>query len=77
MTTIVLKEEILEKIKSDKILRAKVAEALGYHITSMPKLLYGNDKKLTQAVVLKVLREYLGVRNDRKLLSEIQISVVA
>lgn len=77
MTTIVLKEEILEKIKTDKVLRQKVADALGISFDSMPRLLYGNDRKLTQASALKVLREYLGVRNDRKLLSEIQISVIA
>jgi hypothetical protein len=77
MTTIVLKDEILEKIKSDEVLRGIVADALGISISSMPRLLYGNDMKLTTAAVLKVLRDYLGVKQDKSLLSEIQISVIS
>lgn len=77
MNRIVLKEEILEKINNDKELKEKVAGALGISVHSLYRLLYANDPKLTQAAVLKVLREDLGVEQDKDLLAEIQISAVA
>lgn len=77
MNQIVLKEEYLDKIKTDEGLKKKVADVLGVSIKSMPRILYGNDKKLTQAIVLKVLREHCGVKQDKNLLVEIQISAVA
>lgn len=77
MNQIVLREEILDKIKSDEVLKQTIADALNISIKSMPRLLYGNDRKLTQAVVLKVLRGYLRVKQDKDLLAEIQISAVA
>lgn len=77
MNRIVLKSEIVDKIKNDSKLLKKVAAALGISDKSMPRLLYGNDRKLTTAGVLKVLREYLGISNDKELLSEIQMKAVA
>ena len=77
MEKIVLKEDILDKIKSDEVLRGLVADAIGISITSMPRLLYGNDQKLTTASVLKVLRGYLKKSKDKELLSELQISVLS
>lgn len=76
MNRIVLKEEILEEIKSDEALKEKVANAIGISKYSMPRLIYGNDKKLTQAAVLKVLREHLKLK-DKDLIAEILITVVA
>lgn len=77
MNRIVLKAEIVDKIKSDPKLLKKVADSLGISERSMPRLLYGNDRKLTTAGALKVLREYLGFTEDKPLLSEIQIKAVA
>lgn len=77
MNQIVLNEEILDKIKSDPTLKEKVATALGISVNSMPRLLYGNDPKLTQAAPLKVLKEYLKIKNDKQLFAQRQISAVA
>lgn len=77
MNRIVLKNEIVEKIKSDPVLLKKVADSLGISDKSMPRLLYGNDQKLTTAGVLRILREYLGITKDNQLLSELQIKAVA
>lgn len=77
MNRIVLKQEIVEKIKCNPKLLKKVADALGISERSMPRLLYGNDRKLTTAGVLKVLRQNLGVTQDNELLSELQIKEVA
>lgn len=74
MNRIVLKEEVLDRMKSDEELRKLVAGALNISVNSLPRLLYGNDPKLTQAAPLKVLREYLGLEQDKDLLEEIQIS---
>lgn len=77
MNRIVLKQEIVEKIKSDPKLLKKIADALGISERSMPRLLYGNDRKLTTAGVLKVLREHFGLDNDKELLSELLMRAVA
>lgn len=77
MNRIVLKAEIVDKIKSDPELLKKVADTLGVSEKSLPRLLYGNDLKLTSAGVLKVLRESLGLTKDSSLLSELQIKEVA
>ena len=66
-----LRKEIVDKIKSDPILYGKVAAALEISPTTLPRLLYANDGKLTQASVLMVLREHLGVQ-DNALLSIMQ-----
>lgn len=66
-----LKEGIVDKIKTDPILYGKVAEALGVSPTSLPRILYANDEKLTQVKVLRVLREHLDAQ-DSELLPEMQ-----
>lgn len=54
-----LKSEVLDKIKSDPILYGRVAEALSISPTTLPRLIYANDAKLTQINVLMVLSEHL------------------
>lgn len=72
MEKIILKQEILDKIKKDPILFGRVAKALEIIPISLPRLLYSIEPvKLTQANVLKVLREYLGVQ-DNELLEVMQ-----
>jgi hypothetical protein len=73
MKKIVLKSEIVDKIKSDASLNKKIAESLGISERSMPRLLYGNDPKLTQACVLRVLKSHLKINKDNQLLAEIQM----
>lgn len=59
-----LDPKILDKIKRDPILFGKVANALCVAPTTLPRLLSANDAKLTQAKVLIVLREHLGVQDN-------------
>lgn len=68
METIGLKEEILKQIKGDGMLYGKVATVLGLKPSSLRKILAENDPKLTQASVLRILREHLGIVEDSELL---------
>lgn len=67
MKTLVLKQDIVDKIKTDPILYGKVASALGLSPTSLVRLLYAQSEKLTQANVVLVLREYLNIKKDSEL----------
>ena len=67
-----LKEDIIETIKSDPILFGGVAKSLGITPMSLPRYLYSNDAKLTQADVLKTIREHMGAEQDSDLLTQIQ-----
>lgn len=66
-----LNQKTLQSIKDDGILFGKIASTLGISPVSLPRLLYANDAKLTQAAILRILREHLGIKQDNKLLSEI------
>ena len=59
---IVLKQEIVERIKSDTVLFGKIAEKLGVRLVSLPQILYANPERLTQAGVLRIIREHLNIR---------------
>ena len=72
MGEIVLKEDIIKAIRSDASLFAKVATHLGYKPTYLTDLLRNNSPKLTQAGVLKILRERLNIAQDSELLEEMQ-----
>lgn len=72
MGQIVLKQEIVDKIKTDAELFGKVATVLDISPLSLPRLLYANDIKLTQAGVLRILCEHLGEIQDSNLLTEMQ-----
>lgn len=72
MARIAIRSEVIEKIKSDIVLRTKIALALGVKIESLTRLIYGNDSKLTQVDVLKIIREHLDLQ-DADILGEMQI----
>lgn len=72
MEGIVLKEGILERIKSDPVLAGKIAAEIKVQAISMYRILIANDKRLTQAGVLKILREHLNIAQDSELLEEMQ-----
>jgi hypothetical protein len=55
----VLKEEVIDAIKSDQLLYGKVAKALSVNITSMPRILVNKSVKLTQVTVLEVIASHL------------------
>lgn len=65
---IVLKQNIVDQVKSDAMLYGKVATALNVAPLSLPRLLNSRDKKLTQANVLAVLRKELNIKKDSEML---------
>lgn len=69
---IVIRNDVLEKIKADPVLREKIADALEITTGSLTRLIYGNDSKLTQAHVLRIIREHLDLL-DADILGEMQI----
>ena len=65
MIKVVLKQNILEKIKQNPVLAGEVCGALNIKISSLAKLLRQNDPKLTQAGVLFTLRKNIkGLKNS-------------
>ena len=69
---IVLRPEIMDKIKSDPELFSKMANELGVRPITLPQILAANKPRLTQASVLRILREHLGITQDNDLLTETQ-----
>lgn len=67
---LILKKEILDKIKKNPELFGKVMLCLDTTVTYGLQLIYNNDPKLTQASVLRILREYLHIKKDSELLEE-------
>lgn len=68
MEKIVLKDEILDTIKSDPVLFGGVAKAVGVSVYTLPKLIKENDPRLTQANVLKVIADHLGEQDSSQFL---------
>lgn len=64
MEKIVLKDEILEKIKSDQILFGKVAATLGLSVRTMSDLLPKNPPRFATASVLNVILEHVKDEKD-------------
>lgn len=60
----VLKQDILNKIKSDSMLYGKIGAELKMSPTSLPKLIYDKDNRLTQRGVLRILSEHLNVNQE-------------
>lgn len=71
MNRLILKQEVLDAIKKDGFLYGKVAVALNRTPGSLRKILAENDQKLTQASVLRIIKEHLGKSEDNELLEEI------
>lgn len=70
----VLKQDILNKIKSDSMLYGKIGAELKMSPTSLPKLIYDKDNRLTQRGVLRILCEHLNIINQDDLLETISES---
>ncbi len=75
MDRLILKKEVVEEIKYDAVLYGKVAASLGIGAPSLRFVLARNHIKLTQASVLRILREHLGITKDSDLLTEMQEAV--
>lgn len=65
-----LKKEVLDEIKGNGILFGKIAYILGITPGSLPRLLIANHPKLTQVSVLRILKDFLKVKQDSELLEE-------
>jgi hypothetical protein len=68
-TVLILKKDIIDKITADGALFGKIANALDVAPVSLPRILYKNDQKLTQATVLRIIKEHLEM-DDSELLEE-------
>ena len=75
MERLILKKEVVDAIKKDGLLYGSVAAALDRTPSSLRKILADNDEKLTQASVLRILRNHLGIESDSELLTEIPESM--
>lgn len=64
MEQMILKQEYLDKVKTDGILFGMVANALNIDPASLPRLLRSNHKKLTYINVAKTIATYLHVSQD-------------
>lgn len=56
-----LHQETLNKIKSDPVLFGSVAKELNIAPTSLMRLIYSRDKRLTQYGVLVVISDHLKI----------------
>lgn len=74
MANLILKDDIVRQIKRDPVLFGKVAEHLDAKPSYFLQMLKSNSVKLTQAGVLQLLREYLKIKKDSDLLTELQHS---
>lgn len=72
MEILCLKKQILEQIREDKILSAKVAIQLDVHIGSVYRMLNEKSLRLTQASVLNLLKAELGYDNTEDMLEPIE-----
>lgn len=68
----VLKEDILDMIKADGKVYGEVCIELGIAPASLPRLIKNKDKRLTQAGVLKVLRDRFQMK-ESDLLTVLQV----
>lgn len=64
----VLKQWVLDKIKSDSMLYGKIGAELKMSPASLPKLIYEKDNRLTQRGVLRILCEHLKIKKQDDLL---------
>lgn len=74
MDRLILRQAIVDRIKIDPLLYGKVAYILDFKPGSLRKILADNDAMLTQASVLRILKDHLGKTEDSDLLEEIQMT---
>ncbi len=72
MEILCVKKQILEQIREDKILAAKIAIQLDVHIGSVYRMLNENSLRLTQASVLNLLKTELGYDNTEDILEPLE-----
>jgi len=71
MAKLMLKQEIIDRIREEPKLYCEISEELGIKPLSLPKLLRENHVKLTQIGVLKVIqRNSKGIQNTNSFLEK-------
>lgn len=66
----VLKQWVLNEIKSDPMLYGKVGAELNISPSSLPRLIYLKDSRLTQIGVLRILVEHFREKNKHFLFQD-------
>lgn len=74
MQQIVLKQTIVDKIKESGYLFGEIATNIGVAPASLPRLLYKNDPRLTQAGILKIIKDHLRLEDESELLEVVSES---
>ncbi len=64
MEQVVLKQDILDKIKDDADLFTAVSKALKKSIYTLPALLRRNDPQLTQKASLRAIARHLRIKEN-------------
>jgi hypothetical protein len=65
-----LKDEIIETVDNNNVLKALVADALKVDVVSMGKVLERKSRRLTEFAVLKVIADFLHCEMDDLLIDE-------
>lgn len=73
MAQLVLKTEILDKVRKDPMLFGKVGSCLGLSVRRLMDISYKHDPRLTQASVMQILKAHLKISDDNELLTEKQL----
>jgi hypothetical protein len=69
---LLLKPEVIAKIKGDNTLFAKVADSLGVTSLYLPYVLRTNSNRLTELAVLRILKDHLCIADENDLLVEVK-----
>lgn len=71
METLVLKQEIKDRILLDIELRKDVSKALDRSFFTIPEILKRNDVGLTSVNVLAVIRQHTGLKKDSDIMDKV------
>jgi hypothetical protein len=75
MEKIVLKQGIVDKLLNDPIYFGKMAQHLGVKPVTLPRILYANHERLTQAGTLRFLSKLFKIQ-EKDLLETVKETVV-
>jgi hypothetical protein len=64
-----IRQSVINTIKHEPLLFGEVANELGLTPSSMHRVLYANDKRLTQAGVMAIIKRHTGL-NDEEIIEK-------
>lgn len=64
-----IRQNVVDTIKHEPLLFGEVANELGLTPSSMNRILYANDKRLTQAGVMAIIKRHTGL-SDKEILEK-------